>query len=97
VGATHWDRLGTGSGLPGPQPVLFFAPAQAAKRAGEWGPAGLQERLTAAWAAFMQPVTRAEDPWLQIVRGRGAAAVETCYAALLAGTVRPQEGHILSL
>jgi len=97
VGATHWDRLGTGSGLPGPQPVLFFAPAQAAKRAGEWGPAGLQERLTAAWAAFMQPVTRAEDPWLQIVRGRGAAAVETCYAALLAGTVRPQDGHILSL
>ena len=99
VGATHWDMLGNGNGscLPGPQPVLFFAPNQAKKRSGDWGPAGLQERLTAAWAAFMQPVTRADDPWLQVVRDRGTAAVEACYAALLDGRVRPQEGHILSL
>ncbi len=97
VGATHWDRIGTGNGLPGPQPVLFFAPDQAGKRAVEWGPGGLEERVGAAWAAFMQPVTRAEDPWLQVVRGRGTAAVEACYAALLDGKLRPQEGHILSL
>jgi hypothetical protein len=99
VGATHWDMLGNGNGscLPGPQPVLFFAPNQAKKRSGDWAPAGLQERLTAAWAAFMQPVTRADDPWLQVVRDRGTAAVEACYAALLDGRVRPQEGHILSL
>jgi len=97
VGATHWDRLGGGNGLPGPQPVLFFAPAQAARRAGEWGPAVLQERMATAWAAFMGPVTRAEDPWLRVVHGRGTAAVEVVYAALLDGTVRPHEGHILSL
>jgi Protein of unknown function (DUF2855) len=99
VGGTHWDMLGSGSGsgLPGPQPVFFFAPDQAKKRSGDWGPAGLQERLAAAWAAFMQPVTRADDPWLQVVRGRGTAAVEASYAELLDGTVGPQEGHILSL
>jgi hypothetical protein len=97
VGGTHWDTLGSDKGLPGPRPVLFFAPDQVKKRSGDWGPVGLQERLAAAWAAFMQPVTRADDPWLQVVRGRGTAAVEACYAALLDGTVRPQEGHILSL
>ena len=97
VGGTHWDTLVGGNGLPGPRPVFFFAPDQAKKRSGDWGPAGLHERLAAAWAAFMQPVTRADDPCLQVVRGRGTAAVEACYAALLDGTVRPQEGHILSL
>jgi hypothetical protein len=45
----------------------------------------------------MKPVTDARQPWLTVVRGRGEAAVEACYAALLGGQVKPQEGHILSL
>lgn len=99
VGATHWDRMGAGdrTSLPGPQPVLFFAPAQAAKRATDWGPAVLQERIAAAWAQFMGPVARAENPWLTVVRDRGADAVEACYTALLDGTVSPREGRILSV
>ncbi len=32
VGGTHWEALGAGAGLPGPRPVLFFAPAQFARR-----------------------------------------------------------------
>src|SRR5664279_694932 len=28
VGATHWEHGGGGTGLPGPRPVLFFAPSQ---------------------------------------------------------------------
>jgi hypothetical protein len=97
VGATHWDRLGGGSGLPGPAPVMFFAPAQATKRAGEWGPAELERRVAAAWADFMGPVTDADAPWLQVVRGRGPAAVEAVYTALLDGTVPPREGHVLAV
>ncbi|MEO8058735.1 MAG: DUF2855 family protein [Burkholderiales bacterium] len=97
VGGTHWEELGSGKGLPGPRPVLFFAPAQVKKRVADWGGAGLQQRLAAAWAAFMKPVTDARQPWLQVVRGQGEAAVEACYAALLGGRVKPQEGHILSL
>ena len=97
VGGTHWDALGSGKGLPGPRPVLFFAPAQVKKRVADWGGTGLQVRMADAWAAFMKPVTAAQHPWLRVVRGQGAAAVEACYAALLAGKVKPQEGHILSV
>ena len=97
VGGTHWDALGSGKGLPGPRPVLFFAPAQIKKRAAEWGPAGLNERLAQAWHAFMQPVTDAKHPWLQVVHGKGRAAVDAVYAALLDGCTQPQQGHVLSL
>ena len=97
VGGTHWDALGSGKGLPGPRPVLFFAPAQAQKRNADWGPAGLQQRMADAWSAFMQPVTNAAHPWLRVVRGEGEAAVAATYAALLAGTVNPAEGHVLSV
>jgi Protein of unknown function (DUF2855) len=97
VGGTHWDALGGGGDLPGPAPVLFFAPEQARKRAEEWGPAGLQERMATAWTAFMEPVTNAEHPWLTVVTRHGRDAVEQCYAALLDGTVPANEGHILSV
>ena len=48
VGGTHWDDLGSGKGLPGPRPTLFFAPAQITKRDADWGPAGLQQCPAAA-------------------------------------------------
>jgi len=97
VGGTHWDELGSGKGLPGPRPTLFFAPAQVKKRHADWGAAGLQQRIAQAWTAFMGPVTDANNPWLHVVRGHGQAAVENVYAALLDGAVRPQDGHLLSL
>jgi hypothetical protein len=97
VGGTHWDAMAGGGELPGPAPILFFAPEQARKRSGEWGPAALQERIATTWDAFMEPVTRTEKPWLTVVRGRGTAAVEACYAALLDGTVPAHEGHVLSV
>ena len=87
---------GSGKGLPGPRPVLFFAPAQSKKRVADWGPAGFQQRIASAWAAFMKPVSDPQSPWLRVVRGEGEAAVAATYAALLAGTVKPAEGHVLS-
>ena len=97
VGATHWEALGSGKGLPGPRPVPFFAPAQIKKRNADWSAAGLQQRIAEAWAAFMHPATDPQHPWLRVVRGRGAAAVEATYAALLAGTVSPSEGQVLAV
>jgi hypothetical protein len=97
VGATHWDALGGGDELPGPAPVLFFAPEQAGKRIAEWGPAGFQERMATAWTAFMEPVTNGEHPWLTVVTGQGRDALEQSYLALLDGTVPANEGHMLSI
>jgi len=97
VGGTHWDELGSGKGLPGPRPTLFFAPAQIKKRNADWGPTGLQQRLAEAWSAFMRPVTNPANPWLRVVRGEGEAAIAARYAALLAGTSNPAEGHVLSV
>jgi len=95
VGGTHWDELGSGHGLAGPRPVLFFAPAQIKKRLADWGAAGLQVRLADAWRAFMRPVTDAERPWLAVVHGQGRDAVEAVYLALLDGRALPGEGHVL--
>ena len=97
VGGTHWEDLGSGKGLPGPRPVLFFAPAQAKKRAGEWGSVQLQERIATSWADFLARVVEPGRPWLHVVEGRGRQAIEATYAALLDGTVAANEGRILSV
>lgn len=100
VGGTHWDELGAKGAnrdLPGPRPTLFFAPAQASKRIEQWGAGGLQQRLAAAWVAFMLPVTSAQPPWLKVVAGQGRQAVEAVYRDLLDGRAAPQDGHVLSL
>lgn len=97
VGGTHWESLGSGKGLPGPRPMLFFAPAQLKKRHADWGASVFRERLAEAWAAFMVPVADPAHPWLRVVRGAGQSAVETTYSALLAGRVPAAEGHMLSV
>jgi hypothetical protein len=101
VGGTHWGDLGGSGGLPGPRPVLFFAPAQAKARSAPppegWGADGLQRRLAEAWTAFMRPVTDPTKPWLVVREARGAAAVETAYLELLDGRTDPREGLVLAL
>ena len=101
IGGTHWRELGSGSGLPGPRPTLFFAPAQAKKRSAPppegWGAEGLATRLGAGWLAFLDAVQQGTEPWLTIVPRAGAAAAEASYRALLDGTADAREGVMLSL
>ncbi len=99
VGGTHWEDLGGASGLPGPRPTLFFAPAQIQKRNAEWGALELQKRIAAAWSGFMDVVNGGAGGagWLKVVEASGEAAVAQVYRRVLAGSVRPDEGHILSL
>jgi len=101
VGGTHWDELGGGRDLPGPRPVLFFAPAQITKRSAAppagWGAAELQARIAAAWAAFMKPVNDPAAPWLRVRSARGPQAVHEACLALLDGKVDARDGLMLSL
>ena len=93
VGATHWEKGGRDTDLPGATPEFFFAPGRMLKRAEDWGAAGLQQRIAASWADFRD----ASDSWLVVVRGRGPEALERVYHRLLEGQSAPSEGHVLTL
>jgi len=93
VGATHWEAGGSDPGLPGPEPVFFFAPDRATKRMGDWGAEAFQERLAAAWRTFRAST----QEWLHVTHALGPQAVERRVLEVLEGRARPDEGHILSL
>jgi Protein of unknown function (DUF2855) len=98
VGATHVEQLGAMSrDLPGPRPVLFFAPAQADKRRGEWGPQELGRRLGEAWHAFRSHVMQPPTPWLVVRRHAGAEGFAQAHAIVLAGQGDPREGHLIDV
>jgi hypothetical protein len=97
IGGTHVDRLGGGRDLPGPRPVLFFAPAQAEKRSADWGAAGFNQRLVAAWHAFLAQVGNPDAPWLIVRRHVGPAAVQEAHALVLGGQGDARLGHMLSM
>ena len=98
VGGTHWEGLGGGKGLPGPRPVLFFAPAQAKKRVADWGADGFQERLAAAWYGL--PRARARSGAALAAGRRGTRAGKRSsrpIRRLLDGKVPANEGRILAV
>jgi len=97
VGATHIDALGGADGLPGPAPVLFFAPAQAKKRSDEWGTAGLIERISGSLDDFIELVSNSENNLMVIEYSSGQEAVEQTYLDVLKGRAAPDAGSILSL
>ncbi len=98
VGATHVEQLGgAGRDLPGPRPVLFFAPAQADKRRGEWGAQDLGRRLAEAWHSFRQGVMQPPAPWLVVKRHAGVEAFAQVHATVLAGQGNPREGHVVEV
>ena len=97
IGGTHVDQLAGGRDLPGPRPVLFFAPTQVKKRHGDWGAAGFQERMVRAWHAFIQQVSQPDAPWLVVQHHSGPEAVQAAHALVLGGRGDPRLGHMLSL
>ncbi|EAQ97149.1 DUF2855 family protein [Congregibacter litoralis] len=94
VGATHQDGpMGAGEPLPGPQPELFFAPTQAAKRSKEWGPAEMEKRIAESFVNFR----RFADSWLKIRHFDGEAAAQEAFLNVLQGKASPDEGYTVSL
>ncbi len=93
IGLTHRSSSPDEGELPGAKPIMFFAPDQIRKRAKEWGPGGIDTRFGAAWSGFVPML----DRWLNVIEGRGPAAVEQVYLDTLNGLVPPDQGHILSL
>jgi hypothetical protein len=90
VGVTHWDAIGGPPQTVGPAQVFFFAPDRIRQRAQDWGMAELDARFQAALKAFV-----AGNPWLSLKHHDGADALQALYAEVVAGKVRPDEGHIV--
>jgi NADPH:quinone reductase-like Zn-dependent oxidoreductase len=92
VGVTHWDAPRERGPIPGAAPAFFFAPAQIAKRDGEWGAGETMRRAGAANAAFIAKLGEK----LKMTHQSSGTAVEAAYRAMAAGQTPPTEGVILS-
>jgi hypothetical protein len=103
VGLTRWEegagrrRAGDAAPapLPGPRPVMFFAPARWKKREADWGAAGFVARQAEARDAFSAKL-RGEGGWMTVVEGRGPDEVVRVWRELVDGRGRPDEGHVLA-
>ena len=99
IGGTHVDQLGAkgaGKDLPGVRATLFFAPAQIKKRSTDWGAAGLRDRLSAAWQAFITQVMQPGASWLEVHEHKGVATFDAVYQEVLGGNSDPRVGQILA-
>jgi hypothetical protein len=94
VGVTHWQDFGEGGGgLPGPRPLFFFAPDRVTKRAGDWGRAGLEQRVVDAWHPFCEWT----GGWLEPIRSEGFDALRSAWLEVLEGRVGPGSAHVIDL
>jgi hypothetical protein len=93
VGFTHGAAEPTSADTPGPTMQMFFAPSQIEKRHADWGAAGYQERLGAAWA-FLREVV---DDWVDIIELDGLAALRSTYPDLVEGHGRPSEAYVVAV
>ncbi len=93
VGGTHWTEISMDAELPGPPPVMFFAPDRIAQRSSDWGAAGLQARVAEAWNGFIPTL----DSWMQVSTARGPEALRSTYLEVLQGRADPRVGHIVSM
>ena len=91
VGDTHWDAANSNA-LPGVAAKPFFAPTVIVERVAEWASAGFEERLAAAWRAFI-----ATTGWLKIIEIEGQATLIERWQALAAGRIGAAEGVVASL
>lgn len=90
VGITHWEALGGPRPTVGPTPTMFFAPDRIRQRMKDWGPEEMSARFAAVLKGFI-----ADAPWLTLKHHIGPDALQALYAEVVAGRMRPDEGHIV--
>lgn len=94
VGLSHWeDNRPLPADLPGPKPIMFFAPSQAQKRLNEWGGKQFQSLLVQQWNSFSDSARQ----WLDIETSRGPEAAKKVYEKILRGEANPKTGQQVSL
>ncbi len=93
VGATHIDARGGGSDapLPGPAPILFFAPDHATATIKELGPKGFGQAVGASWQGFVA----AMETFVRIDHQRGLASADSAFKLTVAGKANPAIGIVI--
>lgn len=97
VGATHVDARGAnsaggaGGSLPGPAPILFFAPDHAVATVQELGAKGFGEAVAKSWKSFLGAV----DGVVDIDERQGLTAAAKAFIETLEGRTNPQKGIII--
>jgi hypothetical protein len=92
VGATHVEaRGGSGAALPGPTPILFFAPDHATNVIKELGARGFGESVAASWNAFVATT----DGFVTVDQRHGIAAAGQAFQVTLAGKADPAVGIVV--
>lgn len=91
VGATHVGARGGGGSLPGPQPILFFAPDHARAAVEDRGAKAFGEAVAQSWSGF---VAEAEN-WVRVDHRDGLDAAADIFVETLAGRADPAVGVIV--
>lgn len=87
VGKAHWDSA-PAARVPA---TGFFAPARVAKRSKDWGPAGFQQRMAAAWTHFLGDARKL----FRIETTNGPDAALAAYRDAVAGRADPRAGILI--
>jgi hypothetical protein len=95
VGATHVDARGQGGGapLPGPAPILFFAPDHMNAAIREMGQEGFAMSYNGAWRDFLAST----DGFIAIDERHGLAEAEVAFVNTLKGSTAPDRGIVVRL
>lgn len=91
VGATHVDARRSSGGLPGPAPVMFFAPDHAVALFKELGPEAVARQMGESMERFLGDT----DDMVRIDRRQGLQAAKDVFLEMLAGSVDPKVGIVI--
>ncbi len=93
VGLTHWEDRGGAGEMPGPKPILFFAPAHMATMLAELGGEGFGHAVGESWNAFAGDA----EKLVRIAPVHGLAAGAEAFKALVGGNAKPDTGTVVRL
>jgi hypothetical protein len=93
VGLTHWEDRGGAGEMPGPKPILFFAPAHMAAMLKEMGGDGFGRAVAESWNAFAGDA----EKLVRIAPVQGLAAGAEAFKALVDGSAKPDVGIVVRL
>lgn len=93
VGATHvGERTGDAKDMPGPEPILFFAPTYAVATIKAMGAQAFGEDIAASWRTFLGAVAGT----VEMETRSGIDAARDTYVEMVGGAIDPAKGIVIA-